>query len=614
MARLVYNGVLLPSLPSDVCEEYPYALIFKWATNYLLLFSKTVYVRHPTSEDTIYCVDYMNQSQPGYSVPVATASTETEWVYEEDFMGTSFGGTILWANHDVLIKDTDEVWVVGSEPLQSVTIFANTMHIIADSNNPTSFAPSDTAELKFTAEEGYELPDTVYVTGASYTWDKSTGTLTLSDVTNAYVGCWLGYEDKYSVGISSLAKMAMSVRIAYNLNTSLTMSQMADQVLNTRIPEPETKTISPDFSTGDMVVTPTDGKLLSEVTIQKPDTLLPENIALGVNIASVVGTLETGGGGNGPLQAKTAYPSHSEQVITPDEDYYGLVAVTVKPVPRLPVAVVSVSSQAANVVETVVNLGVGVSVSLPSGIEYYYNTEQLLEIPADIVENYQYIVVLRSLDGTWRLYAAETVFYIETDTEGTDNLILPTSPRCRYDYSTAANAWYIQNAWNGTSGSVALHGGSNWAVWWSNFDIPNGSADAEEIYFPASTPQTEQPADATHFYYNGVRLPDIPPELIDNYPNVAIITLPSEKIRAVGYVEGAYRDPNSDDGNCIRQTYGDRGRCDYDPESDTWLTVSNGNYRDVFSVLHWANFDIPDGSATAMDIYFYGTLAVPDSE
>lgn len=42
------------------------------------------------------------------------------------------------------------------------------------------------------------------------------------------------------------------------------------------------------------------------------------------------------GGSGGPLQAKTAYPSHSEQIITPDDDYYGLVSVTVKPVPRLP--------------------------------------------------------------------------------------------------------------------------------------------------------------------------------------------------------------------------------------------------------------------------------------
>ena len=52
------------------------------------------------------------------------------------------------------------------------------------------------------------------------------------------------------------------------------------------------------------------------------------------------------GGSGGPLQAKTAYPSHSEQIITPDEDYYGLVSVTVKPVPRLPACMVSVDTLA----------------------------------------------------------------------------------------------------------------------------------------------------------------------------------------------------------------------------------------------------------------------------
>lgn len=41
-------------------------------------------------------------------------------------------------------------------------------------------------------------------------------------------------------------------------------------------------------------------------------------------------------GSGGPLQAKTVYPKHSEQIIIPDEDYYGLVSVTVKAVPIIP--------------------------------------------------------------------------------------------------------------------------------------------------------------------------------------------------------------------------------------------------------------------------------------
>lgn len=83
-------------------------------------------------------------------------------------------------------------------------------------------------------------------------------------------------------------------------------------------------------------------------------------------------------GGGGPLQAKTAYPSHSEQIIAPDEDYYGLVAVTVKPVPRLPFAAVEVYEALPDVAETVVNLGAVVSVTAEKYVTFtsacYENT------------------------------------------------------------------------------------------------------------------------------------------------------------------------------------------------------------------------------------------------
>ena len=42
-----------------------------------------------------------------------------------------------------------------------------------------------TATLTATADSGYSLPDVVTVTGASHTWDKATGVLTLSAPTGA---------------------------------------------------------------------------------------------------------------------------------------------------------------------------------------------------------------------------------------------------------------------------------------------------------------------------------------------------------------------------------------------------------------------------------------------
>lgn len=59
------------------------------------------------------------------------------------------------------------------------------------------------------------------------------------------------------------------------------------------------KTVDLDMPDGDMVIVPDDGFLLSSVTVKKPDTLIPENIARGVTIAGVIGTHEGGGSGGG---------------------------------------------------------------------------------------------------------------------------------------------------------------------------------------------------------------------------------------------------------------------------------------------------------------------------
>ena len=62
------------------------------------------------------------------------------------------------------------------------------------------------------------------------------------------------------------------------------------------VPETEEKTVAADFSGGDMILEPTEGKYLSKATVTKPDTLIPENIADGVDVAGIKGTLKSGGG------------------------------------------------------------------------------------------------------------------------------------------------------------------------------------------------------------------------------------------------------------------------------------------------------------------------------
>lgn len=61
--------------------------------------------------------------------------------------------------------------------------------------------------------------------------------------------------------------------------------------------EEEAKEVDLAMASGDQTITPTSGKVFSQVVVKKPATMLPENIKKDVNIGGVVGTLESGGGG-----------------------------------------------------------------------------------------------------------------------------------------------------------------------------------------------------------------------------------------------------------------------------------------------------------------------------
>lgn len=60
------------------------------------------------------------------------------------------------------------------------------------------------------------------------------------------------------------------------------------------VPETEELTVPADFTAGDMVLVPAEGKYLEQATVTKPEKLIPENIAEGVNIAGIIGTLASG--------------------------------------------------------------------------------------------------------------------------------------------------------------------------------------------------------------------------------------------------------------------------------------------------------------------------------
>lgn len=64
-------------------------------------------------------------------------------------------------------------------------ITENLTNVSATGTHPTSIAYGESVTLIYTASTNYKLPDTVTVTGATYTWTNNTGTLVLSNPTGA---------------------------------------------------------------------------------------------------------------------------------------------------------------------------------------------------------------------------------------------------------------------------------------------------------------------------------------------------------------------------------------------------------------------------------------------
>lgn len=91
----------------------------------------------------------------------------------------------------------------------------------------------------------------------------------------------------------------------------------------------QAKTVDLNMATGNQTVLPDEGMTLSSATIIKPDTMIPENIKVGVDIGGVVGTAPT----PKAEQTKTVDldMAAGNQTINPDEDKVLSSVVVTKP-------------------------------------------------------------------------------------------------------------------------------------------------------------------------------------------------------------------------------------------------------------------------------------------
>lgn len=113
------------------------------------------------------------------------------------------------------------------------------------------------------------------------------------------VSVWLSLKDgnqTVTAPDGTVARSATIIKpdtlVPENIRNGITIAGVEGEFLG----DTEELALSLSMADGDMVITPTEeGKVISQVTITKPETLIPENIAEGVEIGGVVGTFVGGG-------------------------------------------------------------------------------------------------------------------------------------------------------------------------------------------------------------------------------------------------------------------------------------------------------------------------------
>lgn len=275
--------------------------------------------------------------------------------------------------------------------------------------------------------------------------------------------------------------------------------------------------------------------------------------------------------------------------------------------------------------------------------KYYYNGVLLPEIPADVLAEYPYVWIGFNISaGVYYLFGWKEMFWKSS----THNRIVCTGERIFYKY--LQDNWEYVNTLPDGGGEYGLDGYSNL---WSNHDIPNGSATATQIYFCGSEPvpypdlvfedytikresltaiadairsktgktdflTLEQMVTELEAQKAILELPAIPVDsTINKYKYLTVIRYNNPVGEPDYYLHASINKPYKYDGEQVLNTTAyikipSGGRCNYRCSSgetewsfNTELTAEHNSNQYNFTII-WSNCDIPDGSATATEIYF----------
>lgn len=164
---VIATGTGYTDSDSSNVVEYNYAS-YNITTN---LTNVTANASNPTNVSTLASSTLTFTANTGYNLPDNVTVTGAEFTW------TKSSGTLVLSN------PTGNVSVTVAGVAISRTITPTLTNVTAASGNATTIATGETKVLTYTANSGYNLPDSVTVTGATGVWNKDAGTLTLSNPT-----------------------------------------------------------------------------------------------------------------------------------------------------------------------------------------------------------------------------------------------------------------------------------------------------------------------------------------------------------------------------------------------------------------------------------------------
>lgn len=224
-------------------------------------------------------LDYDNCYNPDRLIWVNDAY-KTITTTEDQYIDYDFYNYAIFGNQ--LVKQ-------GSTPTPtSYTITDNLSNVSPASSNVYQIDQGGTRSLTYSWSTQYVVGvNNINVVNADYTptFSGNSVTLALSNPSGNVTINITASEGDFEFNITSNGTTTLATENTYVEH---------DIVFKVNVPSSPTETVEVALAmaSGNQVITPSDGKTMTKVTIVKPSTFLPENIKKGVNIGYITGTYE----------------------------------------------------------------------------------------------------------------------------------------------------------------------------------------------------------------------------------------------------------------------------------------------------------------------------------